>query len=98
MKEILFTFVSELLLPITISSFICIVLTFLKQLVGENNLNKMVYMAIKGVEQYLSGEDGYSKLEAVKDYVMSRVDIEEEELTLLIESLVFEMNKDKKIE
>lgn len=95
MNEFVFTFITDLLLPISISTFICIILTHLKGIIGEKNLNKLVLTAIKAVEQYLKEEDGYSKLEAVKDHVMARVDVDEDDLILLIESLVFEMNKEK---
>lgn len=85
----------ELIIPLSIGGFTLFILPVIKRFVDHYHLKQLVLIAVKAVEQYLQTEEGYDKLEAVKDYVLSRVDIEEEDLTMLIEATIYELKQAK---
>lgn len=96
MTETILFFIAELLIPVVISGFTIFIMPVIKRFIDNHHLKQLVTIAVAAAEQYLQTEDGYVKLEAVKDYILARVDIEEEDLIMLIEATIYELNQVKK--
>lgn len=63
----------------------------------DDNVLKWIKIAVKAAEQIFSGEGlGAEKLEYVKTWISEKFKISEDDLTNLIESAVYEINKENK--
>lgn len=88
-------FILNMIIPLSVGIFTIFSITTIKQLVEDYRLKQLVLRTVKAVEQSITTEDSYHKFEVVKDYVINRVDIEEEDLNILIESTIYEINQVK---
>lgn len=91
MNEVTLILITKIVVLITCCSFIFVIMNIIKEKYYEQKLYNLVKMSIKGAEQYLKGEDGYTKLELVKDFVMTRIEVDEEDLNILIESIIYDL-------
>lgn len=91
MIEVLFIFITKMLVPISISGLIIFIICILNKLSCDYFVKSKVLTTVKAVEQTLGQEDSYLKLEAVKDLILSEMEIDEEELTIIIEATVFDL-------
>lgn len=93
MNEVAVILIMKIMILITSCSFIFVTINITKERYQSQKLYKLVLMSVKGAEQYLKGEDGYTKLELVKDFVMGKVDVDEEDLNILIESVIYDLKR-----
>lgn len=91
MSTMLYVIIGDLLIPVMVSIFMVFGMQIIKKVVDKKNLIQLVTITIKAVEQYQNEEDGYTKKEAVKDYILSKTDIEEDDLSILIESIIYDI-------
>lgn len=91
MNQVLFNFIASALLPLTLSIFTFFVSSMINECFKQNRLKQLVTMAIKSIEQTLPTEDGHTKFQAVKDFVLTRNDVEEEILDCLIEAILYDV-------
>lgn len=85
-------FVSEIALPLLGSAISIYILPIINDFIVEKQLHQAVKLAVEAVEQYMSTAEGDEKKEAVKDYILSKFNISDSQLNMLIEATVFEMN------
>lgn len=93
MNQVLFNFIASALIPLTLSIFIFFIACMINECFQNYKLKQLVTMTIKSVEQTIPYEDGCTKFQAVKDFVIARNDVEEEYLDCLIESTIYDLIK-----
>lgn len=91
MNNEILIFITEIAIPLVCSGISMYVLPKINAFVTEKNLKEAVKIAVEGVEQYIGTTEGYTKREAVESYILSRFDIDDEDLQMLIESAVYEL-------
>lgn len=87
-----FMFINEIAIPFVFSAISIYVLPIVKNFIIEKDLNSAVKIGVEAVEQYMLTQEGSVKKQAVKDFVLSKFDISDQQLDILIESAVFELN------
>lgn len=85
-------FLTEIAFPLVFSVFSLYVAPTITSFINENQLNQAVDIAVIGVEQYMTTAEGSAKKQAVKDYVLSKFELSDDQLDILIEAAVFELN------
>ncbi len=85
-------FINEIAIPFIFSAISIYVLPVAKDFINEKQLNDAVKIAVEGVEQYMSTAEGSAKKQAVKDFVLSKFQVSNDQLNILIEAAVFELN------
>lgn len=85
-------FLSEIAFPLLGSAISIYVLPILNHFITEKQLQQAVKLAVEGVEQYMLTAEGEDKKKAVKEYILTKYNVSEAELNMLIESAVFDLN------
>lgn len=93
MSNEILIFITEIAIPFVFSMFSIYVAPKVTDYVTEKQLNNAVKIAVEGVEQYMTSQEGLDKKLAVFNYVQSQFKIDDDQLNILIEAYVFEMNK-----
>lgn len=93
MSNEILIFITEIAIPFVFSMFTIYVAPKVNNFVTEQQLNNAVKIAVEGVEQYMTTDEGLDKKLAVFNYVQSQFKIDDDQLNILIEAYVYEMNK-----
>lgn len=96
MNNEILIFISEIAMPFIFTAISIYVVPVATKFINDKQLNQAVKIAVEGIEQYMTTSEGTAKKQAVKDYVLSKFDISNEELNILIEAAVFEINNNTK--